>query len=431
MKQSPAAIFAKIIRRDPDAVARVLAENVQALVGGKVDMQLVPRNGPEFGQLFGGRDLYVFPIEDHHGTPFPSLLAFDLEAAVYSGGAFSLMGPEQIKEVLSSGEIPEILHDSVGEVANIICGAAVHMIRNRVAEAPQFRRGAAFAKKSVGPWPALLAEFGPRVPWEIVACRLAVEGEARGAIFFAASDGLKGRVTKEEIIAVAGPGPEPEPVAADDDEDDIPLVADDEDDADADAAMESAPPAPVPPIARKKQEDKAAKTAGGDAHADGNSSSDGDNDGDSGGDDDDDDGDEDFDAPPKKAFAPAGEAPTNEALDGLRVLVTGHPADPAAAALRSTLEGTGVRVLPAFTAPAQDGAPPDALFVVSRSPVDLRIRLERVPRGRRPPLVVACSDRPTRDLVMAARTAGADDFLVLPTTVERLRGLLGRVPVTA
>jgi hypothetical protein len=390
LKQSPAAVFAKIIRRDPDAVARVLAENVQALVGGKVDMQLVPRNGPEFAQLFGERELYVFPIEDHHGTPFPSLLAFDLPAAVYSGGAFSLMGPEQIKEVLASGEIPEVLHDSVGEVANIICGAAVHMIRNRVAEAPQFRRGAAFAKKSVGAWPALLAEFGPRVPWEIVACRLSAEGEGRGAIFFAASDGQKGRVTKEEIIAVAGPGPEPESDAEQEEGDDIPLVAG----GDAD---EEAPSEPLPHAPGSKLESR----------------------------------EDDADDESMPARAPRlAEAPTGDALDGLRVLVTGHPADPAAAALRSTLEGTGVRVLPAFTTPAQDGAPPDALFVVSRSPVDLRIRLERVPQGRRPPLVVACSDRPTRDLVMAARGAGADDFLVLPTTVERLRGLLGRVPVS-
>jgi hypothetical protein len=387
LKQSPAAIFAKIIRKDPDAVARVLAENVEALVGGKVAMELVPRDAASFSPLFGERELYVFPIEDHHGTPFPALLAFDVPAAVYSGGAFSLMGAEQIKEVLESGEIPEILHDSIGEVANIICGAAVNMIRNRVAEAPQFRRGAGFRKATIGPWPALLAEFGPRVPWEIVACKLSMNGEDRGAIFFAASDGQTGKVTKEEIIAVAGPGPEPEPEPAAEDDDDVSLIPEGPQAEEAVAEQ----PAPAP---------RAAAPAPAPAPA-----------------------------PVERPAPRVPVEPVSDAqLGSIRALVTGHPADPAAAALRSTLEAVGARVLPAFTIPTDQTAPPDAVFVVSRSPVDLSIRLERIPPARRPGLVIACSDRPTRDLVVVARNAGADDFLVLPALPDRLRSLFSRLP---
>lgn len=383
MSTSPAAIFAKIIRKDPEAVARVLAENVEALVGGKVSMELVPRNSDQFATLFGDRELYVFPIEDHSGTPFPSLLAFDVPAAIHSGGAFSLMGPEQIKEILRGAEVPEILHDSIGEVANIICGAAVHMIRTRVAEAPQFRRGAGFGRKHVGTWPSLLAEFGPRVPWEIVACKLSMNGEDRGAIFFSASDGEQGKVTREEIIAVAGPGPEPEPEPPAED-DDIPLIPDDE------PVEAPAPPAPAPRPA----------------------------------------------APPPVAEPSWGEPdglddddqPAHDQRERVRAMVTSLPADPAAAGLRSTLEAVGALVMPAFAASSEQVAPPDAMFIVSRSRVDLGIRLERFPPGRRPGLVIACSDRPTPELVRAARGAGADDFLVLPASVERLRALLQKVP---
>lgn len=389
MKHSPAHIFARIIRSDPDAVARLLAENVEALVGGKVTMELVPGNGPECAQLFGERELYVFPVEDSSGTPFPSLLAFDLEAAVYTGGAFSLMGVEQIKEVLGTGEIPEGLHDSIGEVANILCGAAVQMIRGRVAEAPQFRRGAGFQKKRVGPWPALLAEFGPRVPWEIVACRLSMNDESRGAIFFGASDGKTGRVTGEEIEAVAGPGPKPDWAAAGQEAVGVDVAH----------APEAGPEAQedeernFPPL--EGNDDESSRAAA---------------------------------APPPPRPAAGRAEPLS---DSIRVLVTGNPADPQAAALRSALEATGVRLMPTLTVLTEQSHPPDALFVVSRSPTDLSIRLERVPQGRRPALVVACSDRPTRELVIAARANGADHFLVLPVGPERLRELLSRIPVTA
>jgi FixJ family two-component response regulator len=47
-----------------------------------------------------------------------------------------------------------------------------------------------------------------------------------------------------------------------------------------------------------------------------------------------------------------------------------------------------------------------------------------ISEGERPPLIVACSDRPTRDLVLSARHCGADDFLVLPTTRKRLLSVL-------
>jgi hypothetical protein len=389
---SPAAVFAKIIRRDPDAVARVLAENVEALVGGKVNMELVARDGPDFATLFGDRDLYVFPIEDHHGTPFPSLLAFDLPAAVYSGGAFSLMGAEQIKEVLNSGEVPDILHDSIGEVANIICGAAVHMIRGKVAEAPQFRRGANFRKTHVGPWPSLLAEFGPRVPWEIVACRLSMGGEDRGTIFFSASDGEKGRVTRDEIIAVAGPDPNPPEAPVE--EEDVAL------DGSTPPAADGEQSAPASDLEQydESEEEKDEQEA----------------------------------PPARRPTPPSAAAPGQDNnVSGMRALVSGHPADPAAAALRSSLEAIGVHVLPAFTIPTEQASAPDALFVVSRSPVDLSIRLERVAVTRRPAIVIACSDRATRDLVVVSRNAGADDFLVLPAVPDRLRGLLSKVPVPA
>lgn len=351
-------------------MAKMLAENVEALVGGQVNFDLIPKGSDEMASTFGGQSLYVFPIEDHHGNPFPSLLAFTFDAALYMGGAFSLMGPEQIKEILLSGEVPEILHDSIGEVANIICGAATNMIRMRVAEAPQFRRGAAFRRVETGPWPALLAEFGPRVPWEIACCRLSMGGEDRGAILFSASDLKEGQVTKEEIIAVAGPDPNPPPPELEEEEEEaVPEVPEPE---------MAAPPPPPLSIDRPR-------------------------------------------------IAEAASAPP----EGIRVLVTGHPADPAAAGLRSVLEAAGLHVLPAFSSSSEQTAPPDAMFVVSRSPVDLSIRLERVPKGRRPAMVIACSDRPTRDLVVAARNAGADAFVVLPAIAERIWGLLNKLPTPA
>ena len=96
--------------------------------------------------------------------------------------------------------------------------------------------------------------------------------------------------------------------------------------------------------------------------------------------------------------------------------------------LRTLLEECGVTVGRARPRCCEG----EVLFVVSRSPTDLLVRLRSLAAPPlRPALVVACSDRPTRDLVVAARNGHADSFLVLPTTREKLAALLAQAPEPA
>ncbi len=113
-------------------------------------------------------------------------------------------------------------------------------------------------------------------------------------------------------------------------------------------------------------------------------------------------------------------------LDGMTVRMVGRPGDPAQVALADVVEALGGRVLQMHQNSLL-ADPPAAVFVVSRSPSDLRARMETIAADdERPALVVACSDRPTRDLVLTARQSGASDFLVLPTTRERLVAVLAK-----
>jgi hypothetical protein len=111
---------------------------------------------------------------------------------------------------------------------------------------------------------------------------------------------------------------------------------------------------------------------------------------------------------------------------GVRVEIAGDPSDRATATLRATLAEAGCSVLPLGSA-GRAGLQASVVFVVSRSSIDLRSRLEAASALRRPALVVACSDRPTIELVRTARAGAADSFLVLPADRSRLGSLFQRL----
>jgi hypothetical protein len=127
--------------------------------------------------------------------------------------------------------------------------------------------------------------------------------------------------------------------------------------------------------------------------------------------------------------APSG-APTGAIPAGLKVQVAGFPADSSAVSLRETLEALGVVVLPMHAGLSTQQ--PEVIFVVSRSHTDLKLRLGAInASGRRPAVVIACSDRPTREIVWTSRKNSADHFLVLPADLDRLRALLEGVLLPA
>ncbi|MBP7146494.1 MAG: hypothetical protein KBD01_03040 [Acidobacteria bacterium] len=371
VETTTASILARLLRSEAEAVLAAFAESLEALVGRKVDVEPLPAGNAEIPILFGDRELYVFPIEAQSGTTQPALLALDLPGAVYLGASLSLMGPEQVNEVLGSGEIPEILHDSIGEVANILCGGVAKIVRLRAPSGtPEFRRGPHFERRGVGAWPDLLSAFDPdpAAPWDVLGGRLSLAGADSGTFLWAAS-GRKRKAAaaeKADPAAATGSHPATEPR----------ITA-------PQPIQQPAAPAPAPREAAASPERRA-----------------------------------------KPEPAPAA-SPQPWLPSALLVQVTGHPADAAVVGLRSVLDAAGASVLPSFS-PVTGAQGPGALFVVSRSPVDLKSRLESIAPGRRPPLVVACSDRPTRELVQAARAAGADDFLVLPAAVDRLATVLRR-----
>ncbi len=359
MADCPAAHLATLMRDESESLLKVLAENVEALVGQSVEFTRAELDSKELAQAFGSAQVYIFPVEDHQSQPLPSLLAIDLPGAVHLGAAFSLMGPEQIREVLDSGEVPEILHDSIGEVANILCGAAVNLLREKLPEAPEYRRGAEFELAETKPWPGLFGRSNGNIPWDIVAGQLKIGGEDKGWMLLGASDQISGAISAKQILEASG----------------TPAV-DAAGSADADSA------AAAPASASESAAEGATESA-----------------------------------------APAASAlPTLP--EGMKVHLSAHPADPGAFQLRKLLDDAGLVVQPAHGHTAGI----EALFVISRSPTDLRVRLASHTGGsRRPPLLVAASDRPTKQLVIVARAAGVDNFLVLPTSVEQLAALFESV----
>lgn len=133
-------------------------------------------------------------------------------------------------------------------------------------------------------------------------------------------------------------------------------------------------------------------------------------------------------AAPGGAEAGAEPEPQGErTYEHLLVQITGPPADPSQVALAEVVRACGARLVPLYSEP-EPGERPDVLLVVSRSPSDLATRLRKLASTPAPPrMVVACSDRPTRDLVVEAKANGAGDFLVLPPPRERLAALFARV----
>ncbi len=400
MAECPAAVLAKLMREESETLLKVLAENVEALVGHSVEIQPLDPEGEELASVFGEAEVYVFPVEDHQSGPLPSLLLLDLTGAVHAGAAFSLMGAEQVKEVLETREIPEILHDSIGEVANILCGAAVNVLREKMPKAPEFRRGADFETITTPPWPGVLARVDDSHPWDLIAGRIMIADEPRGALLLASSDRVQGIVKPEQILAAAGGQPGgPEAEKGETPATDETGAAGAPADVVSSTEPEPAAGALATESATEEPEPAAVTTAA---------------------------------APPTTAASDETEeaagAATLSVPEGVRVLLAAHPADMGAFGLRTLLEESGITVHRA-RARCCEG---EILFVVSRSPTDLLVRLKSLAAPPlRPSLVVACSDRPTRDLVVAARNGHADSFLVLPTTREKLAALLAQIPQPA
>lgn len=388
----PVAVLARLMREEGEKLLDSLAQNLEALLGHPVKLEAIDPRDEAVSQSFGGAPVYVFPIEDQQSHPLPSLLAIDFGGAVNAGAAFSLMGAEQIEEVLSSKEIPETLHDSIGEVANVLCGAAVNVLRDLLPEDPDYHRGSHFELVEAAAWPGLLSRVDASLGWDLVAARLLIDGEKKGALVLAASAGAEGMIRPEEIAAAA---------SVDSEATDPPPEAADADSVSADPEVAPSPAAAVDPpeVRESKAEDGgAASRMSGEA----------------------------MDEAGEKADT--GENAGTGPCQGLSAQLAAHGADAGALGLRSLLEKCGVTVRSAQTSEAQS----DALFVVSRSPTDMVIRLESLARPpQRPSLVIACSDRPTRDMVVAARSAGVDAFLVLPTTRDKLTELLAKIPSPA
>lgn len=358
MSKDPAAIFAGFINKHPAEILDMMSSNVEALTGQTVEIDDFAPDSDDMAQKFGGKKIYVFPISDHASNPLPGLLALDFTGAVHSGAAFSLMGPGQIKEVLQSKEVPEILHDSIGEVANILIGAALDFVRERVDGSPEFRRGDTFELVRCGPWPDLLNRVADNVTWRTVGGRLLIEGEEKGAILFASG---------EPMLEQPAAAPEGETA----------------DGAKAAASSEPQGAEPDSPDAGEGAADDAAAAQ----------------------------------AEPTPG-GPAG------SLSGLRVDLACHPADTGGMTLREQLTTLGASVGQAGERP---GAA-DAVIVISRSPRDLQARVASLGGPEvRPGCIIACSDRPTQELVLAARTSRVSGFLVLPTSADRLYELLSKV----
>ena len=424
-------LFTKLIREEPEVILQILAENVGSLVGAEVEITPIHEDPAQLEETLGDTDLYFFPITDHQENRTTALLIMDLPAAVHAGAAFALMGPEQVQEVLETGEVPDILNDSIGEVANVICGAAANVIREKSGQAPEFRRAADFKKVHAGPWPSILGDINGDVPWEFVAGRLSLKGEDRGVILFAGSDEEKGVITPEMIQEARAKAASGEGGGG----------------AAGEGEAVSAPAAGSAPADEGEAATGGTATGGtvdgGDAVGPGKTAGTGADAGEAvggtpaaagsaadGGE---------VAAPGKSAggttAAGAAVGATGEVgLDpsACRISLSAQPADPAALALRNALLEIGVNVPPLYRPGGAVPRKSDAVIVVTRSPTDLRLRAERIRAiGQTEGAIVVASDHPTRQLVLAAREVGAAAFLVLPTTPDKLRELLARLPKPA
>lgn len=351
MDRTPPSVLARLLRSEVSALAGQMRESLEALVGRSVQLERLPPDHPDLPRLFGERDLFLFPFTDREGRPQPTFFALDRPAAVLTGAAFSLMTHDQVRHALASGELPGSLLEAIREVAGILGGAVRRILRSRQAEGiTGFDCGHEVRRLVPGPWPAIVGEVDPGVPWDLLGFRLVIDGKAFGAILIGSSD------LCEELAR---------PSTDDEDADtaEVPV---------AELTLEGvggsgSPGTPVP----RRGEDEATR-------------------------------------------------PVRDIPHGIRVQVVGDPTDRTAAALRAALTEAGCLVLPVYSSgPA--GAQPSVVFVVSRSAVDLRSRLGVAAAKRRAgELIVACSDRPTVELVRAARTAAVDSFLVLPADRTRL-----------
>lgn len=342
--------LATVLTQDPERIFSDLAENVAALVGVGVSIETLPSDAATLGPLFGNKNVYLFPIEETAQQPLPALMALDIPGAASMGGALIMMPADAIKQALSTQKIPDMLHDSIGEVANIIVGAVQQILAKDRGGTVEFRRGMNFRQFKPGKWPALLHEVDKTLPWSLAAGRVLFDGEEKGVLLVgsATPDGASVAAAPSAGEATAGIG------AAEH--------------GSSDATRPSTAPLPI---------------------------------------------------------ADLGAVPS-----GLKVQVAGFPADTGAVALRQLLERFPVQLLPLYA--GLTTVQPDLLLVVSRSHTDIKLRLGALAQsGRRPAMVIACSDRPTREIVLAARVGGADDFLVLPADVARVKQLLVKVPVPA
>lgn len=344
-----------ILTSDPERIFNDLAENVAALVGVAVSIQPLASDAGTLGPIFGNKSVYLFPIEDQSGSAISALVAMDIPGAACTGGALIMMPADAIKQVLQTQKVPEMLHDSVGEVANIIVGAMQQVIGKDLGGTADLRRGASFRQIKPGKWPALLHEIDKSGEWAAAAGKILFEQDEKGTILLACVGAAASDAGTASSTKVTG----------------------------GHAAVPDAAPAAGTTTASPEAQ-----------HA---------------------------------AHGPLGAGDLSAVAAGLKVQVAGFPADSAAVALRSTLEHFGVRTLAMHAGLSTHQ--PDVMFVVSRSHIDLKLRLGAISAsGRRPTLLIACSDRPTREIVMAARQESADDFLVLPADLERLRAILSRAP---
>lgn len=348
MAENPStSALAGILSTEPERILNDLAENLAALVGVAVSIEPLSSDGVTLGPIFGNRPVYLFRIEDQAGSALPACVAMDIPAAACTGGALIMMPDDAIKQVLQTQTVPDMLHDSVGEVANIIVGAMQQVLGKQMDAPPDLRCAANFRQEKCGMWPALLQEVDKQGNWVVVAGKIRFEHEDKGSILIASCSG-----------AVVDPA----------------------------LAGAKTTAAPHPAVRESTI------------------------------------------ASPAAAATPSISLGELAALvAGLKVQVAGFPADSAAVSLRNTLERLGLHVFPLHAGLTANQ--PDVMFVVSRSHTDLKLRLDTIGgSGRRPARLIACSDRATREIVLAASLGVADDFLVLPADLERLKAILAKAP---
>jgi len=193
--RTPPSILARVLRGEAGALAGLMRESLEAVVGRPVQLEVLPADHPVLSRLFGGRDLFVFPFVDGDGGPLPMFLALDRPAAVATASAFSLMNPGRVSEALASAEVPEVLRDALCGVAGIIAGTARRIVRSRAPAGTEFFRcGHDVRRITPGAWPALVGEIDHGVPWNVLGLRLTIEGTEAGALLLGSSDRWEGPI---------------------------------------------------------------------------------------------------------------------------------------------------------------------------------------------------------------------------------------------